>query len=99
VCAPHALLVLVHGDDRLIQPPSLTASTPREGGSSGGWAGPHRLSSTPLTDTDPMFSPAASTWQSEVRRPLRAFRRPILTEIYLCNVCSCQEILRRNGRG
>jgi hypothetical protein len=22
-----------------------------------------------------------------------------LTEIYLCNVCSCQEILRRSGRG
>jgi hypothetical protein len=22
-----------------------------------------------------------------------------LTEIYLCNVCACQEILRRNGRG
>jgi hypothetical protein len=22
-----------------------------------------------------------------------------LTEIYLCNACSCQEILRRNGRG
>jgi hypothetical protein len=23
----------------------------------------------------------------------------VLTEIYLCDVCSCQEILRRNGRG
>jgi hypothetical protein len=23
----------------------------------------------------------------------------VLPEIYLCNVCSCQEILRRNGRG
>jgi hypothetical protein len=23
----------------------------------------------------------------------------VLTEIYLCNVCSCQETLRRNGRG
>jgi hypothetical protein len=23
----------------------------------------------------------------------------VCTEIYLCNVCSCQEILRRNGRG
>eukprot|EP01049_Picozoa_sp_SAG25_P000092 SAG25_NODE_3_length_30426_cov_8.268210_21_plen_107_part_00 len=23
----------------------------------------------------------------------------VLAEIYLCNVCSCQEILRRNGRG
>eukprot|EP01047_Picozoa_sp_COSAG01_P045189 COSAG01_NODE_4144_length_5300_cov_3.103057_7_plen_132_part_00 len=23
----------------------------------------------------------------------------VLTEIYLCGVCSCQEMLRRNGRG
>jgi hypothetical protein len=23
----------------------------------------------------------------------------VLAEIYLCNVCSCQELLRRNGRG
>eukprot|EP01047_Picozoa_sp_COSAG01_P014735 COSAG01_NODE_724_length_14056_cov_41.795443_4_plen_76_part_00 len=22
-----------------------------------------------------------------------------MTEIHLCNVCSCQEVLRRNGRG
>eukprot|EP01047_Picozoa_sp_COSAG01_P015066 COSAG01_NODE_747_length_13858_cov_8.394869_12_plen_264_part_00 len=36
---------------------------------------------------------------ASVRRPLRALRRPVLTEIYLCNVCSCQGILRRNGRG
>jgi hypothetical protein len=34
-----------------------------------------------------------------VRRPLCPFWRPVLTEIYLCGVCSCQEILRRNGRG
>jgi hypothetical protein len=34
-----------------------------------------------------------------VGRPLRPFRRPVLTGIYLCSVCSCQEILRRNGRG
>eukprot|EP01047_Picozoa_sp_COSAG01_P007488 COSAG01_NODE_286_length_19421_cov_123.895663_2_plen_131_part_00 len=25
--------------------------------------------------------------------------RPVLTEIYLCHVCSCQEMLRSNGRG
>jgi hypothetical protein len=35
----------------------------------------------------------------KVRRPLRPLRRPFLAEIYLCNVCSCQERLRRNGRG
>jgi hypothetical protein len=29
-----------------------------------------------------------------VRRPLRPFGRRFLTEIYLCNVCSCLEILR-----
>jgi hypothetical protein len=28
-----------------------------------------------------------------------SFVAAVLTEIYLCNVCSCQEILRRNGRG
>eukprot|EP01047_Picozoa_sp_COSAG01_P051714 COSAG01_NODE_5365_length_4308_cov_1.852697_4_plen_77_part_00 len=27
------------------------------------------------------------------------FQAAVLAEIYLCNVCSCQEILRRNGRG
>jgi ribosomal-protein-alanine N-acetyltransferase len=30
---------------------------------------------------------------------LASFSAAVLTEIYLCNVCSCQEILRRNGRG
>jgi hypothetical protein len=33
----------------------------------------------------------------EVRRPLRPLWR-LLAEICLCSVCSCQEILRRNGR-
>eukprot|EP01047_Picozoa_sp_COSAG01_P059075 COSAG01_NODE_7046_length_3377_cov_4.561853_3_plen_66_part_00 len=28
-----------------------------------------------------------------------SFQAAVLTEIYLCNVCSYQEILRRNGRG
>jgi hypothetical protein len=28
-----------------------------------------------------------------------SFLAAVFTEIYLCNVCSCQEILRRNGRG
>jgi hypothetical protein len=30
----------------------------------------------------------------EVRRPLRAFRRPVLAGISLCDMCSCHEILR-----
>jgi|EP01047_Picozoa_sp_COSAG01_P015154 hypothetical protein len=34
-----------------------------------------------------------------VRRPFPSWSRPILTAIYLCHACSCQEILRRNGRG
>jgi endonuclease/exonuclease/phosphatase family metal-dependent hydrolase len=33
------------------------------------------------------------------RRPWRRLWRAVLTEIYLCNVCSCQEVLRRHGRG
>jgi hypothetical protein len=28
-----------------------------------------------------------------------SFLAAVLTEIYLCNVCAYQEILRRNGRG
>jgi selenocysteine lyase/cysteine desulfurase len=28
-----------------------------------------------------------------------SFQAALLTEIYRCNVCSCQEILRRHGRG
>ena len=28
-----------------------------------------------------------------------SFLAAVLTEIYLCDVCSCQQILRRNGRG
>jgi hypothetical protein len=28
-----------------------------------------------------------------------SFSAAVSTEIYPCNVCSCQEILRRNGRG
>jgi hypothetical protein len=28
-----------------------------------------------------------------------SFLAAVLTEIYLCDVCSCREILRRNGRG
>eukprot|EP01047_Picozoa_sp_COSAG01_P095911 COSAG01_NODE_26519_length_711_cov_1.573529_1_plen_119_part_10 len=42
---------------------------------------------------------ACSSSSALVRRPLRAFWRPCLTEIYLCGVCSCPEILSRNGRG
>jgi hypothetical protein len=28
-----------------------------------------------------------------------SFLAAVLTETYLCHVCSCQELLRRNGRG
>jgi pyrroline-5-carboxylate reductase len=28
-----------------------------------------------------------------------SFLAAVMTEIYLCDVCSCQELLRRNGRG
>jgi hypothetical protein len=45
------------------------------------------------------FRPIQPKRPQPVRRPSRPFWRPFLTEIYLCNVCSCQVILRRNGRG
>jgi hypothetical protein len=32
-----------------------------------------------------------------VRRPVASLLAAVFTEIYLCNVCSCQAILRRNG--
>jgi hypothetical protein len=47
---------------------------------------------------DEMIPPSAIA--AMVRRPLRPFWPAVLAEIYLRNVCSCQEILRPpNGRG
>jgi hypothetical protein len=34
-----------------------------------------------------------------VAAAVASFLEAVLTEIYLCGVCSCREILRRNGRG
>jgi hypothetical protein len=34
-----------------------------------------------------------------VSRPFPSWNRPILTEIYLCHACSCQEILRAETAG
>jgi hypothetical protein len=34
-----------------------------------------------------------------VSRPFSSWNRPILTEIYLCHACSCQEILRVKTAG
>jgi hypothetical protein len=45
------------------------------------------------------FVQMAADGCNTVRRPLRPFRLTVLTDIYLCNVCSCQEILRRNAAG
>jgi hypothetical protein len=39
------------------------------------------------------------TLREQVRGAVASFEAAVLTEIYLCNVCSWQEILRRNGRG
>jgi hypothetical protein len=44
-------------------------------------------------------SPAGGTTRLWVRRPCCVLLGGRLAEIYLCDVCSCQEILRRNGRG
>jgi iron complex transport system substrate-binding protein len=38
-------------------------------------------------------------WLARGAASVASFLAAVLTEIYLCNVCSCQEILRRNGRG
>ena len=40
-----------------------------------------------------------SWMQAEVSRPFPSWNRPILTEIYLCHACSCQEILRTETAG
>jgi hypothetical protein len=42
---------------------------------------------------------SAGGGRRRVRRPLRPFWPAVLTGIYLGNVCSCQEMLRRHGRG
>ena len=36
---------------------------------------------------------------SDVSRPFPSWNRSILTEIYLCHACSCQEILRTETAG
>jgi hypothetical protein len=71
--------------------------------------GPGLLGAAAVTVQDGMPSVLSSqnllpetAWvilRDQVRRPLRPFWRAVSTELYLCNVCFCQEILRRNGRG
>jgi hypothetical protein len=43
--------------------------------------------------------PAEHTDRAAGAASVASFWAAVLTEIYLCNVCSCQEVLRRNGRG
>jgi hypothetical protein len=70
----------------------------RESGTGGSAApGSTNLSSSCLRLVD-----AASGWHASDAggaASVASFLAAVLTEIYLCNVCSCQEILRRNGRG
>jgi DNA repair and recombination protein RAD52 len=40
----------------------------------------------------------SSTPQEQVGAAVASFLAAVLTEIHLCGVCSCQELLRRNGR-
>jgi hypothetical protein len=58
------------------------------------WAGPY---TTPSCQTTPSCAgwPAWANGAAAAASVLAA----VLTEIYLCNVCSCHAILRRNGRG
>jgi hypothetical protein len=43
--------------------------------------------------------PTAAPPSAQVRRPWRPFWRAVWTGIYLCGLCSRQEVLRRSGRG
>ena len=40
-----------------------------------------------------------ASWRKLVSRPFPSWNRSILTEIYLCHACSCQEILRTETAG
>jgi hypothetical protein len=42
---------------------------------------------------------ALESHRSDGAASVASFEAAVLTEIYLCNVCSCQEVLRRNGHG
>jgi hypothetical protein len=66
------------------------SSSPPAGVNSGDGAAaapPNVWSVTPLAGDGVGAAAGASFWAA------------VLTEIYLCNVCACHEILRRNGRG
>jgi hypothetical protein len=43
--------------------------------------------------------PLAHLAPASVSRPFPSWNRSILTEVYLCHACSCQEILRTETAG
>jgi hypothetical protein len=56
-----------------------------------------------VVDVRPALESLGAVYHRLRRAPgaasVASFLAAVLAEIYLCNVCSCQEILRRNGRG
>jgi hypothetical protein len=78
---------------------SVTASASRRGRGGGG-GGEAAAAQTVSFLRAPQAVAAKKDFELRnlVRHPLRPFQAAVLTEIYRCNVCSCQEILRRHGR-
>eukprot|EP01047_Picozoa_sp_COSAG01_P044548 COSAG01_NODE_4039_length_5406_cov_1.715980_1_plen_141_part_10 len=68
--------------------------------SSPGAAAPQPAVTTLLVPPPPQGSwlHELERWE-EVDRPFPSWKRSILTEIYLCHACSCQEILRTETAG
>jgi hypothetical protein len=82
------------------RPPPATFGT--TGTSHWGWGRPstrHLVRGT-RTPTGPWTSsPTTPTAWGSGAASVASFLTAVFTEIYPCNVCSCQEILRRYGRG
>jgi hypothetical protein len=80
----------------LVRPPLTTATDGAGGGGGGGAKG--RLQRLHSYEPGEYGEAWRSTRQAGAAA-VASFLAAALTEIYLCDVCSCQDILRRNGRG
>jgi hypothetical protein len=81
----------------LVRPP-LTTATDGAGGGGGGGGAKGRLQRLHSYEPGEYGEAWRSTRQAGTAA-VASFLAAALTEIYLCDVCSCQDILRRNGRG
>jgi hypothetical protein len=68
-----------------------------EGGGGGGGGGGQPFVALPPSAAPEVGEPPTAAEQKRGAAAVASFLAAVLTEIYLCNVCSCQEILRRNG--